>query len=40
MFSNIENKIKKDVEENISLKYKKMMIIGVGELSLYERKKV
>ena len=39
MFYNIENKIKKDVEENICLKYKSDDIIGVGELSLYERKK-
>ena len=39
MFTNLEKKIKKDVEENISIKYKKNDAIGVGELSLFERKK-
>ena len=39
MFNNLEKKIKKDVEENISIKYKKNDAIGVGELSLFERKK-
>ena len=39
MFTNLEKKIKKDVEENIGIKYKKNDAIGVGELSLFERKK-
>ena len=39
MFTNLEKKIKKDVEENLSIKYKKNDAIGVGELSLFERKK-
>ena len=39
MFFNIENKIKKEFEENRSLKYSKDDEIRIGELTLYDRKK-